>query len=140
MAAATAISGICSTRPQEKQPAQPASLLRHMGADARHWPLDLRYFQGQTVPVYAVTSVDLEDDRWVVRAWHADRWLRALQCFFAAKDITMARPGPLGVGRSRRRGRRRERRPATQICPRFSATAASRMASRAAIEDVQAAQ
>jgi hypothetical protein len=77
---------------EEKQPAQPASLLRHMGADERHWPLDLRYFQGQTVPVYAVSSVDLEDDRWVLRAWHADQWLRALQCFFAAKDITVARP------------------------------------------------
>jgi hypothetical protein len=77
---------------QEKQPAQPASLLRHMGADARHWQLDLRYFQAQAAPVYAVSAADLEDDRWMLRAWHADRWLRALQCFFAAKDITLARP------------------------------------------------
>ncbi len=51
---------------EEKQPAQPAYLLRHMGADSRHWHLDLRYYQGQSVPVYAVTSVDLEDDRWTV--------------------------------------------------------------------------
>ena len=77
---------------QEKQPAQPAYLLRHMGADERHWLLDLRYFQGQNVPAYAVSSVDLEDDRWGLRAWHADQWLRALQCFFAAKDIRVARP------------------------------------------------
>jgi Tc toxin complex TcA C-terminal TcB-binding domain len=77
---------------REKQPAQPASLLRHMGADARHWPLDLRFFQGQNVSVYAVSSADLEDDRWALRAWHADHWLRALQCFFAAKDISVARP------------------------------------------------
>ena len=39
-----------------------------------------------------MTSADLEDDRWTLRAWHADRWLRALQCCFAAKDITAARP------------------------------------------------
>jgi Tc toxin complex TcA C-terminal TcB-binding domain len=77
---------------EEKQPPQPASLLRHIGADERHWLLDLRYFQGQVSPVYAVSSVDLEDDRWVLRAWHADQWLRALQSFFAAKDITVARP------------------------------------------------
>ena len=77
---------------EEKQPAHPAYLLRHMGADSRHWHLDLRYYQGQAVPVYAVSSIDLEDDRWTVRAWHADQWIRALQCFFAAKDITVARP------------------------------------------------
>ena len=77
---------------EEKQPAHPAYLLRHIGADSRHWHLDLRYHQGQSVPVYAVSSIDLEDDRWTVRAWHADQWIRALQCFFAAKDITVARP------------------------------------------------
>jgi len=77
---------------QEKQPADPASLLRHMGADARHWHLDLRYFQGQDVRVYPVTSADLEDERWTLRAWHADRWLRALQRSFAAKDLAAARP------------------------------------------------
>ena len=77
---------------QEKHPAQPGSLLRHMGADSRHWELDLRYYQGQSVAVYKVSSADLEDDRWTVRAWHADRWLRALECFFTVKDITKARP------------------------------------------------
>jgi hypothetical protein len=77
---------------QEKHPAHPAYLLRHMGADSRHWKLDLRYYQGQSAPVYTVTSADLEDDRWTVRAWHADRWLRALECFFTVKDITQARP------------------------------------------------
>ena len=78
---------------QEKQPAHPGYLLRHMGADARHWQLDLRYFQGQTVPVYEVTSADLADDRWTLRAWHADRWLRAAQA-------PVRRPAT-----SRRRGR-----------------------------------
>ena len=76
----------------EKAPQHPAHLLRHLGADARHWRLALRYFQGQAAPVYAVTSADLEDERWVLRAWRADRWLTALQANFAAKDITAARP------------------------------------------------
>ena len=76
----------------DKQPASPRYLLRHMDADERHWNQDLRYFQGQQVPVYEVTSADLQDDRWVLRAWHADHWLRALQRRFAARDITVARP------------------------------------------------
>jgi Tc toxin complex TcA C-terminal TcB-binding domain/Protein of unknown function (DUF2934) len=76
----------------EKQPADPSSLLRHMGADARHWELDLRYFQGQGVAVYSVSAADLTDDRWALRGWHADRWLSALECCFAAKDISEARP------------------------------------------------
>ena len=76
----------------DKQPAHPAYLLRHMGADARHWEIDLRYFQGQAAPVYEVPATDLEDDRWLVRAWHADLWIRALLRAFAARDITRARP------------------------------------------------
>jgi Tc toxin complex TcA C-terminal TcB-binding domain len=77
---------------EEKQPAHPDYLLRHLGADSRHWPLDLRCYQGESIAVYPVTSADLEDDRWTIRAWHADQWLRALQCSFAVKDITVARP------------------------------------------------
>jgi hypothetical protein len=77
---------------QEKESADPAILLRHLGADARDWPLELRYFQGQYVPVHAVASADLADERWALRAWHADRWLRAAQHHFASADITAARP------------------------------------------------
>ena len=76
----------------DKQPADPGSLLRHMGADSRHWSLDLHYWQAPGVAVYPVTSQDLTDDRWVLRAWHADRWLRALECCFAPCEITEARP------------------------------------------------
>ena len=77
---------------RDEQPADPSSLLRHMGADARHWSLDLHFFQGQAAHVYAVTSTDLEDERWTVRAWHADLWLRRLWRHFTIKDITKARP------------------------------------------------
>jgi hypothetical protein len=77
---------------QEKQPADPTPLLRHLGADARDWPLELRYFQGQSVAVYPVTSTDLADERWALRAWHADRWLRAAKHSFASADVTAARP------------------------------------------------
>ncbi|MGZ4432763.1 MAG: neuraminidase-like domain-containing protein [Trebonia sp.] len=77
---------------QEKQPATPGYLLRHLAADARHWQLDLRYFQGQNAPVYEVTSADLTDERWTLRAWHADRWLRAAQDRFTVPDIETARP------------------------------------------------
>ena len=76
----------------EKQPAHPAYLLRHMGIDARHWQLDVHYFQAQSSPIYALTSADLEDDRWVVRAWHANEWVRRLLHYFCAKDIRQARP------------------------------------------------
>jgi Tc toxin complex TcA C-terminal TcB-binding domain len=76
----------------DKLPADPGYLLRHMCADSRHWRLDLSYFQNQASPVYQVTSVDLKDDRWVVRAWRADQWIRAMLRAFDAKDITLARP------------------------------------------------
>lgn len=77
---------------QQKQPAHPGSLLRHLAADARHWQLELRYCQGQDAPVYEVTSADLADERWTLRAWHADRWLQAMQVRFTARDIETARP------------------------------------------------
>jgi Tc toxin complex TcA C-terminal TcB-binding domain len=77
---------------RENQPADASSLLRHLGADARDWPLELRYFQGQDVPVQALTSTDLADERWTLRAWHADRWLRAARRRFATSDPASARP------------------------------------------------
>ena len=87
-------SGCCSTRPRRSSPPIPRYLLRHMGADARHWLLDLHYFQDQSAPVYSVTFDDLEDDRWVVRAWHADDWIRRLlQLLLRAR--TSARRGPI---------------------------------------------
>src|SRR6185369_4447633 len=43
-------------------------------------------------PVYGVTAQDLEDDRWVVRAWRADGWIKRLMRGFCVKDIRTARP------------------------------------------------
>jgi hypothetical protein len=77
---------------EEKQPAKPGYLLRHMAADARHWPLDLRYFQDQGTAVYEVSSADLADERWVMRAWRADGWLRGMQDRFPVRDVTTVRP------------------------------------------------
>jgi len=77
---------------RDKQPLPPDPLLRHLGAEARHWPLELRYFQDQGSAVYDVTSADLADERWALRAWHADRWLRAAQRRFAATGLEAARP------------------------------------------------
>jgi hypothetical protein len=75
-----------------KKPAHPAYLLRHLCVDARHWQIDAHYFQSQGAPVYALTSDDMEDERWVLRAWHADEWVRRLQHYFCGKDIRAARP------------------------------------------------
>ncbi|HTY26981.1 MAG TPA: neuraminidase-like domain-containing protein, partial [Mycobacterium sp.] len=77
---------------EDKHPAHPGYLMRYIGADARHWPLDLHYYQCQNCPVYAVTSDDLTDERWTLRAWHADRWLRTLRGRYAVTNIQDARP------------------------------------------------
>lgn len=79
---------------QEDQPTNPADLLRYIGAGPRERSLALRFFQDQfgAAPIYSVTSTDLEDDRWLIRVWHADRWLRGLLKHFQVKDISKARP------------------------------------------------
>jgi hypothetical protein len=73
-------------------PSDPAQLLRHIGAELKYWHLDLRYYQDQTSAIYSVKDADLQDDRWLVRVWHADRWVRCLMDRFHAKDISKARP------------------------------------------------
>ncbi|MBS0423446.1 MAG: insecticidal toxin complex protein [Proteobacteria bacterium] len=75
----------------EKQPDNPAHLLRHLDVDLRHAGLVLSYFQSMALPVFKVTFVELEDDRWAVRAWHGDRWVCRLVRHFAALDIRIAR-------------------------------------------------
>ena len=77
---------------QVEQPADAADLLRHIDADPKLWEIDLRYCQDQSTPIYTVSSSDLEDERWLLRAWHADRWMRGLMNHFHARNISQARP------------------------------------------------
>jgi Tc toxin complex TcA C-terminal TcB-binding domain len=71
----------------EKQPDDPAQLLRHVGVDLDHADLTTHYYPG-----YSISSTDLEDERWAIRAWHAEEWIRDLLSDFAAKDIQAAHP------------------------------------------------
>lgn len=73
----------------ELQPDNPAQLLRHLGVDLRHANAVLTYF---AAPEYVVTVQDLQDERWAIRAWQAEKWLRELQEHFRALSIGAARP------------------------------------------------
>jgi hypothetical protein len=71
----------------ELHPDNPADLVRHLGIDLRHDTLVLQYFQD-----FPVTSAELEDDRWAVRVWQSEKWIRALLKRFYPQDIRAARP------------------------------------------------
>ena len=73
-------------------PASAAPLLNYIGVDHSVAPLCLRYYQDQTTPIYTVSSSNLTDERWLVRAWHAQSWLRALQNNFHPSELGDARP------------------------------------------------
>lgn len=73
----------------EEQPDEPAELLRHLGVDLRHTPLMLTYFD---TPGYTLAPDDLTDERWAVRAWHGEVWLRRLIEHFTPVAIGTARP------------------------------------------------
>ena len=73
-------------------PTNATALLRHIGAEPAWWDLDVRFYQDQSAPIYTVTTTDLQDERWLVRVWHADRWVRNLRQRFHAKDLSLARP------------------------------------------------
>ncbi|XXX72363.1 neuraminidase-like domain-containing protein [Sorangium sp. So ce134] len=71
----------------ENHPDDPAHLLRHMGVDLSHAGRVMRYYSK-----YDVSSADLEDERWAVRVWQAERWIRSVITGFLCKDIRDARP------------------------------------------------
>jgi hypothetical protein len=74
----------------QQQPDDPAELLRHLGVDLQYAPLVLTYFD---VPAeYPLGPDDLLDERWAVRVWHADTWLRRLAEYFTPPGIGSARP------------------------------------------------
>ena len=93
---------------EKTQPADPAPLLATLGVAPKCRPLGLRYYAGQTAPVYAVTATDLEDERWGIRVWHAERWLGAARTPLRRERHRCGAAGPLGVGRSGRPRCRRD--------------------------------
>lgn len=74
------------------KPSDPAPLLQGIGAPPFQWPFDLRFHQRDGIPPYAVTALDLTDERWTIRAWRADRWLSAMRRHFAATTLSAIRP------------------------------------------------
>ncbi|HMG76427.1 MAG TPA: neuraminidase-like domain-containing protein [Pyrinomonadaceae bacterium] len=76
----------------ENQPDNPAHLVRHMGVDLRHADLLVRYYQNQATALFEVSSDDLEDDRWAVRVWKGEKWIRRILRCFVAEDIRNAKP------------------------------------------------
>ncbi len=74
----------------ERQPDDSAELLRHLGLDIRHAPLVLTFFA--TPAPYDIQTGDLESEGWAIRAWQAEKWLRALQRRFYPRWIGDARP------------------------------------------------
>lgn len=80
----------------EQQPDNPAELLRHLRVELLDAPLVLAYFDPMaTPPIYTVGapgSADLTDERWAVRVWRAEKWLRELRGHFVPHRIENARP------------------------------------------------
>lgn len=71
----------------------PAHLLRHMGVDMRHSMLLTQVFDPAEADLsHDVTSDDLMDDRWAIRVWRADLWLRQLKRDFHPRRIRDAQP------------------------------------------------
>jgi hypothetical protein len=74
----------------EKHPDDPAHLLRHLGVDLTHAGLLLNYYSN---PLYSLSSppfLYLADERWAIRVWQGEKWIRDLVFHFAEKDIRKA--------------------------------------------------
>ncbi|MEE8550195.1 MAG: neuraminidase-like domain-containing protein [Gemmatimonadota bacterium] len=63
----------------QRQPDDSAQLLRHLSIDMTHAPLVLTYYEAPPAPPYEIVIPDLEDERWAIRAWQAEKWLRNLE-------------------------------------------------------------
>ncbi|MFN0214194.1 MAG: neuraminidase-like domain-containing protein [Saprospiraceae bacterium] len=78
----------------EQHPDDVAQLLRHLGISLNHSDIVQRYNDNPNL--YELNSAphsdDLDDDRWAVRAWKSEVWLRKLECCFFSADIRKARP------------------------------------------------
>ncbi len=72
---------------ENHQPADPTELLLHLAIDLQHAPLLLKFYKGK-----AIDWSDLVDERWALRVWHGDRWVRRLLEHFVPLDIVKAQP------------------------------------------------
>ncbi|WP_431970063.1 neuraminidase-like domain-containing protein [Nocardia sp. bgisy134] len=70
----------------ERQPDDPAQLVRHLGVDVRHASLVLTYAD------YVVQVPDLENEAWAIRAWRGEMWLDRLERCFRVLHIDAAQP------------------------------------------------
>jgi hypothetical protein len=68
-------------------PEDPTQLVRYLGINASYAPLVLAYDPG-----YGLTAAQLVDERWPVRVWKAEEWMRGLERACAFKDIRSGRP------------------------------------------------
>jgi hypothetical protein len=74
----------------ERQPDDPAELVRNLGIDVRHAPQVLTYFD---LPAdYHVTTPDMESESWPIRAWRAEVWIDRLDSCFHPADGFEERP------------------------------------------------
>lgn len=69
----------------------PAHLLRHMDIDLRHDNL-VQAYAVPPGPAFALTWQELVDERWAIRAWKADGWLRQVDARWLMLDIRDADP------------------------------------------------
>jgi len=75
----------------ENEPDNAAQLLRHMDVDLSHAERVLGYYV-PAAPSYVLSAADLEDERWALRVWHADAWLRRRIAAFLFADLAAVRP------------------------------------------------
>jgi hypothetical protein len=74
----------------QRQPDDPAQLVRHLGVNVRHAPKVTRYWSAGGG--YTLQTADLETEIWPVRVWRGETWLDRMECCFAVADIDVARP------------------------------------------------
>jgi hypothetical protein len=70
-----------------QQPVDPVPLLMDLGIDMDHAPVLLDFHDG-----ISVDWAMLSDDRWAIRVWHADLWVRLLLKAFVPLDFAIAEP------------------------------------------------
>jgi hypothetical protein len=78
---------LCFVEASNQQPVDAVPLLIDLGVDLDHAPIVLDFHNG--------VSVDwrmLSDDRWAIRVWHAERWVRRLLAAFVPLDLGQAQP------------------------------------------------